>query len=144
MAGHGRGETNILSINQEASTEPAAKVSATPKGYKWIALSNTTLGTLVAIFTDLKINPLAPDETSCLLWVLMGYMLVMATLLVSLGRLSDMFGRVRLYNLGFAVFTLGSIQLFLTPGTGNTGALDVIFFRLIQGVGAGFPLKSVF
>jgi len=116
-----------------------------------VALSNTTLGTLMAainynivlislpaIFDGLKVNPLAPDETGYLLWVLMGYTLITATLLVSFGRLSDIFGRVRLYNAGFAVFTLGSILLFLTPGTGNTGALEVIVFRLIQGVGAGF------
>ena len=97
-----------MSVNT-ASAEPLAK---TPQpGYKWIALSNTTLGTLMAainnnivlislpaIFAGLKINPLAPDEASYLLWMLMGYMLIMATLLVSFGRLSDIFGRVRLYN----------------------------------------------
>ncbi|WP_322480384.1 MFS transporter [Thermogemmatispora sp.] len=119
--------------------------------YKWIALSNTTLGMLMAtinssillialpaIFTGIGINPLAPGETNYFLWLLLGYMVVTATLLVTLGRISDMFGRVRMYNLGFAIFTLGSILLFLTPGKGNTAALELIIFRLIQGVGGGF------
>jgi EmrB/QacA subfamily drug resistance transporter len=119
--------------------------------YKWIALSNTTLGMLMAtinssillialpaIFTGIGINPLAPGETNYFLWLLLGYMVVTATLLVTLGRISDMFGRVRMYNLGFAIFTLGSILLFLTPGKGNAAALELIIFRLIQGVGGGF------
>jgi EmrB/QacA subfamily drug resistance transporter len=120
-------------------------------GYKWIALSNTTLGVLMAtinssiilismpaIFTGIGINPLAPGETNYFLWMLLGYMVVTATLLVTFGRISDMFGRVKLYNLGFAVFTVGSILLFITPGSGNTAALEMIIFRLIQGVGSGF------
>ncbi len=119
--------------------------------YKWIALTNTTLGVLMAsidisivlislpaIFNGIHINPLAPGETNYFLWMLLGYMVVTATLLVTFGRISDMFGRVRLYNLGFAIFTFGSILLWLTPGTGNTGALELILFRLVQGVGAGF------
>ena len=119
--------------------------------YKWIALSNTTLGALMAtinssiilialpaIFNGIGVNPLAPGETNYFLWILLGYMVVTATLLVTFGRISDIFGRVRLYNLGFAIFTAGSILLFLTPGTGNTAALELIIFRLIQGVGAGF------
>lgn len=138
-----------LSVNLTESSKSAAKPNQS--GYKWIALSNTTLGTLMAsinnniilislpaIFAGLRINPLAPDEASYLLWILMGYMLIMATLLVSFGRLSDIFGRVRLYNIGFAVFTIGSILLFFTPGTGNTGAMEIIVFRLIQAVGGGF------
>ncbi len=120
-------------------------------GYKWIALSNTTLGVLMAtinssiilismpaIFTGIGINPLAPGETNYFLWLLLGYMVVTATLLVTFGRISDMLGRVKLYNLGFAVFTLGSILLFLTPGSGDTAALEMVIFRLVQGVGAGF------
>lgn len=118
--------------------------------YKWIALSNTTLGVLMsamnssillislpAIFRGLNINPLAPSESGYLLWMLLGYMVVTATLLVTLGRLSDVFGRVRLYNLGFAIFTIASILLFLTPSSGNTGAMEIIIVRLIQGVGGG-------
>src|SRR5579863_2837084 len=119
--------------------------------YKWIALSNTTLGVLMAsidasivlislpaIFNGIHVNPLAPGETNYFLWMLLGYMVVTATLLVTFGRISDMFGRVRLYNLGFAIFTVGSILLFLTPGSGNTAALEMVIFRLIQGVGGGF------
>jgi MFS family permease len=118
------------------------------KGYKWIALSNTTLGTLMAsinnnivlislpsIFNGLGINPLAPNETFYLLWILMGYSVVVATLLVSFGRLSDMFGRVRLYNLGFAVFTAASILLFFTPSKGNAGAMEIVVYRMIQAIG---------
>src|SRR5579885_1089304 len=119
--------------------------------YKWIALTNTTLGVLMAsidasivlislpaIFNGIGVNPLSPGETNYFLWILLGYMVVTATLLVTFGRISDIFGRVRLYNLGFAVFTAGSILLFLTPGQGNTAALELIIFRLVQGVGAGF------
>lgn len=119
--------------------------------YKWIALSNTTLGILMAtinsnivlialpaIFNGIGINPLAPGETNYLLWMLLGYMMVTATLVVVFGRISDMFGRVKLYNLGFAIFTLGSILLFFTPGSGNTAAMLMILFRIIQGIGGSF------
>jgi Arabinose efflux permease len=129
---------------------PARQTQPVGPNYKWIALSNTTLGVLMAtinanivlislpsIFNGIGINPLAPGETTYLLWTLLGYMLVTATLVVTLGRISDMFGRVRLYNLGFAVFTLGSILLFLTPNQGNTGAIEIIVFRLVQAVGGG-------
>jgi MFS family permease len=127
-------------------------LAKTPQpGYKWIALSNTTLGTLMAgidvnivlislpaIFVGLKVNPLAPDETTYLLWILMGYSVVTATLLVSFGRLSDIFGRVRFYNIGFIIFTVGSLMLSLIPSTGNAGAMELIIFRLIQAIGGGF------
>src|SRR3984893_675953 len=123
--------------------------------YKWVVLSNTTLGMLMAtinssillislpaIFSGIGINPLAPGETSYFLWLLLGYLIVTATLLVTFGRISDMFGRVRFYNLGFLFFAIGSTLLFLTPGTGNTGALELIIFRLIQGIGSGFLLSN--
>lgn len=123
--------------------------------YKWIALSNTTLGvvmaalnssivliSLPAIFRGLDVNPLEPAESGYLLWMLLGYMVITATLLVTLGRLSDMLGRVKLYNLGFVIFTVGSILLFLTPSSGNAGALEMIIFRLVQGVGGGFLLAN--
>jgi EmrB/QacA subfamily drug resistance transporter len=93
---------------------------------------------LPAIFNGLDINPLAPGETGYFLWLLLGYMVVTATLLVTFGRISDMLGRVKLYNLGFAIFTLGSLLAFLTPSMGNTGVLELIISRLIQGVGSGF------
>lgn len=123
--------------------------------YKWVALSNTTLGILMAtinssivlislpaIFNGIGINPLAPGETNYLLWMLLGYMIVTATLVVSLGRISDMFGRVRLYNLGFAIFTVGSILLFITPGSGDVAALEMIIFRLVQAVGGAFLMAN--
>jgi EmrB/QacA subfamily drug resistance transporter len=121
--------------------------------YKWVALSNTTIATfmatvngsiilisLPAIFNGISINPLTSFQY--LLWMLMGYGVVTATLLLSFGRLSDMYGRVRLYNYGFAIFTAGSILLFLTPGTGDAGAIEMIVFRLIQGVGAAFIFSN--
>jgi EmrB/QacA subfamily drug resistance transporter len=123
--------------------------------YKWIALSNTTLGmfmaaldgsivliSLPAIFHGIGINPLAPSESGYLLWTLMGYLVVTATLLVTFGRLSDMFGRVRLYNLGFAIFAVGSVLLFFVQGTGNNAALQIIIFRLVQAVGAAFLMAN--
>ncbi|GAC1640900.1 MAG: hypothetical protein NVS4B12_02710 [Ktedonobacteraceae bacterium] len=109
--------------------------------YKWVALTNTTIGVLMAtidssivlislpvIFKGIHINPLAPGETGYFLWMLLGYMVVTATLLVTFGRISDMFGRVRFYNLGFLIFTIGSILLWLTPSTGNVGALELILY----------------
>jgi EmrB/QacA subfamily drug resistance transporter len=123
--------------------------------YKWIALSNTSLGvfmaslnanivliSLPAIFRGIQINPMAPGSTVYLLWLLMGYTVVTATLLVSFGRISDIFGRARLYNLGFAIFTAASILLAFTPGQGNTGAIELVIFRLLQGVGAGFLFSN--
>jgi MFS family permease len=117
--------------------------------YKWIALSNTTLGIVMAtinqsiviiampaIFRGIRLNPLVPGNTSYLLWILLGFMVVMAVLVVSLGRVGDMFGRVRLYNLGFAVFTAGSILLSGTWMHGSAAALWLIAMRLVQGIGA--------
>ena len=123
--------------------------------YKWIALSNTTLGALMAgidanillialpaIFRGIGINPLAPGEIDYLLWTMMGYMMVLAVLLVAIGRVSDMFGRVKMYNFGFLVFTIGSILLYFVQGTGNFAALQIIFFRLIQGIGGAMLLAN--
>src|ERR1039458_9212159 len=95
-----------------------------PDRYKWIALSNTTLGMLMAtvnssitlialpdIFRGIGLNPLAPGNVSYLLWMLMGFLVVTAVLVVTFGRIGDMYGRVKMYELGFAVFTLGSVLL---------------------------------
>lgn len=129
----------------------SAKVVEVGPRYKWIALSNTTLGVLMAtinsnivlialpaIFKGIGINPLDGSQTNYLLWMLLGYLVVMATLLVTFGRISDMFGRVRMYNLGFAIFTVGSILLFLTPGSGDTAAALMIAFRVVQAIGGSF------
>jgi len=131
---------------------PVIHPRSSPHGrYRWIVLSNTTLGVLLAtinssiilislpaIFRGIHINPLAPGETSVFLWLIMGYMVVTATLLVTIGRISDMVGRVKMYNLGFAVFTLGSILLAVTPGSGNVAALQLIGYRIVQGIGGAF------
>jgi MFS family permease len=119
--------------------------------YKWIALSNTTLGVLMvtinqsillislpAIFRGIKLQPLAPGNTSYFLWILMGFLLVTAVLVVSFGRVGDMYGRVRMYNLGFAVFTVFSVLLSVTWMTGAGGALWIILMRIGQGVGGAF------
>ena len=116
--------------------------------YKWIALSNTTLGMLMVminqsivlialpnIFDGIKLNPLDPHNTSYLLWMMMGFMVVTAVLVVSFGRLGDMFGRVRMYNMGFLLFTVCSILLSLTWGSGSQAALWLIGWRIVQGVG---------
>lgn len=123
--------------------------------YKWIALSNTTLGALLAsingniilislpaIFNGMKLNPLSEGGAVYMMWMLMGFTVVTATLLVSFGRVSDIFGRVRLYNIGFAIFTGASVLLYFTPGTGATAVKIMIFFRLLQGVGAGFLFSN--
>jgi MFS family permease len=119
--------------------------------YKWIALSNTTLGILMVtinqsillislpdLFRGIQLNPLVPSNTSYFLWTFMGFMLVTAVLVVSLGRVGDIYGRVRMYNLGFAVFTLFSILLSVTWLTGPAGALWIIIMRVFQGVGGAF------
>jgi MFS family permease len=116
--------------------------------YKWIALTNTTLGifmatinssiiliSLPAIFRGIGIDPLSPGNVGYLLWLLMGYMLVTAVLVISLGRLGDIMGRVRIYNLGFAVFSFASIILALDPFHGGKGAMWLVLWRLVQGVG---------
>jgi MFS family permease len=123
--------------------------------YKWIALSNTTLsmtmatidGSIViiampAIFRGIHLNPTAPGNISYLLWMIVGYLLVMAVLVVTLGRLGDIFGRVRIYNLGFVVFTLASIALSLDPLTGGPGALWLIIGRMVQAFGGAMLMAN--
>ena len=116
--------------------------------YKWIALTNTTLGvfmatinssiiliSLPAIFNGIGINPLSPGNVGYLLWLLQGYLLVTAVLVISLGRLGDIVGRVRIFNLGFAVFSFASVLLALDPMHGGSGALWLVMWRLVQGGG---------
>ncbi len=134
---------------------PAARLRlhlhANPDHYKWVALSNTTLGILMAtinssiviialpaIFRGIHLNPLVSSNTSYLLWMLLGFLVVGAVLVVSLGRVGDMFGRVRMYNLGFAVFTVGCVLLSVTWLDGSAGALWMIVMRIVQGIGAAF------
>jgi MFS family permease len=123
--------------------------------YKWVALSNTTLSitmatidasiviiAMPAIFRGIHLDPLAPGNVTYLLWMIMGYLLVTAVLVVTLGRLGDMYGRVRIYNLGFVVFTLASIALSLDPLTGPPGALWLIGWRLVQAFGGAMLMAN--
>ena len=97
--------------------------------------SSIVIISLPAIFTGIQLDPLDPGNVSYLLWMLMGFMLVTAVLVVGFGRLGDMIGRVRIYNLGFVVFTIGSIALAFDPFTGSPRALWLIGWRVVQGVG---------
>jgi MFS family permease len=123
--------------------------------YKWVALSNTTLGMLVAtinssiviislpaIFRGIHLDPLRPGNVSYLLWMLMGYLVVSAVLVVAFGRLGDIYGRVRMYNAGFLVFTAASIVLAFTPGVGSAAALGLIALRIVQGVGGALLMAN--
>ena len=123
--------------------------------YKWITLSNTTLSmtmatidasiviiAMPAIFRGIGLNPLSPGNISYLLWMIIGYLLVQAVLVVTLGRLGDMFGRVKIYNLGFVVFTIASILLSLDPFRGGTGALWLIGWRMVQAFGGAMLMAN--
>jgi len=123
--------------------------------YKWIALSNTTIGMLIAtvnatslliampvIFRGININPLDPANFSYLLWLLMGYMVVSAVLVVTAGRLGDMYGRTRIYNIGFAIFTVAGIGLSLVWSQGSAGAIELIVLRMVQAVGGAMVMAS--
>jgi MFS family permease len=151
-------------VGEPSETTAASGVTASQQGqrarlrgthYKWIALSNTTLGMLAAtvnasiviislpaIFRGIKLNPLTPGNTSYLLWMLMGYLMVSAVLVVTLGRLGDMFGRVRMYNAGFAIFALGALALPFDPLTGPAGATWLIGFRVIQAIGGAMLMAN--
>jgi MFS family permease len=126
-----------------------------PDRYKWMALSNTTLGvfmammntsiviiSLPAIFRGIHVDPLQASNIGLLLWLLMGYMIVTAVLVVTLGRIGDLFGRVRMYNAGFAVFTVASVGLALSPVSGPTGALVLIGLRVVQGIGGALLMAN--
>jgi len=159
---------DTANASARAETSAAAAAIPHPRGlrgalssgpdhphYKWVALSNTTLGMLLAtinssivlislpaIFNGVRLDPLEPGNVSYLLWMLMGYMLVTAVLVVTLGRLGDMYGRVKIYNLGFAVFTVCSIILSLDPFTGGHGALWLIGWRVVQAVGGAMLMAN--
>jgi len=140
---------------------PATQQTAAPGGqdygdrYRWVALANTTAamfmatldGSIViialpAIFRGIHLDPLAPGNIGYLLWMIMGYRLVQAVLVVSLGRLGDMFGRVKIYNAGFAVFTLASILLSFDPFQGGRGAMWLIGWRVLQAVGGSMLMAN--
>ncbi len=139
----GRGERGLAGIPGRGSH------------YKWVALSNTTVGMLAAtvnasiviialpaIFRGIHLNPLTPGNISYLLWMLMGYLLVSAVLVVTLGRLGDIYGRVRMYNMGFALFTVGALALPFDPYTGPAGALWLIGWRVFQATGGAMLMAN--
>ncbi|HEX5267460.1 MAG TPA: MFS transporter, partial [Acidimicrobiales bacterium] len=119
--------------------------------YKWVALFNTTLGVLMAtidtsivlialpdIFKGIHLDPLVPGNSFFLLWLILSYLVVSSVLVVSLGRLGDMFGRVRMYNLGFVIYTVASLLLTITWMSGRAGGLWLVIMRVVQGTGAAF------
>jgi MFS family permease len=126
-----------------------------PDRYRWIALSNTTLSmtmatidasiviiAMPAIFRGIGLNPLTPGNVTYLLWMIIGYLLVQSVFVVTLGRLGDMFGRVKIYNLGFVVFTLASVLLSLDPLTGSGGAMWLIGWRFVQAFGGAMLMAN--
>ena len=143
-------------ISSRADTKQAP--AAIPPGkidYKWIALTNTTMGALLAtidasimliampdVFRGIGLDPLLPSNSFYLLWMILGYLVVSSVLVVSFGRLGDLFGRVRMYTLGFAIYTVASLILTLTWLTGTEGALFLVVMRMVQGVGAAFILAN--
>jgi len=123
--------------------------------YKWIALTNTTIGILLAtidssimlialpdIFRGIGIDPLVSGNSFYLLWMILSFLIVSSVLVVSLGRLGDMYGRVKMYNLGFAVYTFFSLVLTITWLSGPAGAIWLVVFRVFQGVGAAFLIAN--
>jgi MFS family permease len=128
---------------------------AIPENYKWVALFVSTLGMLMAtidgsivlislpdIFRGIGLNPLEPGNSFYLLWMILGFLVVTSVLVVSLGRLGDIYGRVRTYNLGFAVFTFFSLLLSITWLTGHPGGIWLIVMRIFQGVGAAMLMAN--
>ena len=133
----------------------AGTLTERPDNYKWVALFNTTLGVVMAtidtsivlialpdIFKGINLDPLIPSNSFYLLWMILSYMVVSSVLVVSLGRLGDMFGRVRMYNLGFALYTVASLLLTITWMQGRAGALWLVGMRIFQGVGAAFLIGN--
>jgi MFS family permease len=144
-----------VQTNGAGAASPAAGSDSLPDRYKWTALSNTTLGifmaaldssivliSLPAIFRGIHLDPLQPANIGYLLWMLMGYLVVTAVLVVTFGRLGDIFGRVRMYNSGFAVFSGASLALSLCPFTGAKGALWLIGWRVVQGIGGALLMAN--
>jgi MFS family permease len=123
--------------------------------YKWIVLANTTLGMVMAtidssimlialpdIFRGIHLNPLDPGNSFYLLWMILSFLVVSSVLVVSLGRLGDMYGRVKMYNLGFVIYTISSLLLTITWMSGSAAALYLVLMRVAQGVGAAFIIAN--
>jgi MFS family permease len=142
-------------VATRTSDKAVGEPSFRGRAYKWVALSNTTLAmtmatidasivivSMPAIFRGIHLDPLTPGNVTYLLWMIMGYLLVQSVLVVTLGRLGDMFGRVKIYNLGFVVFTLASIALSLDPLQGPGGALWLIGWRFVQAFGGAMLMAN--
>ena len=136
---------------QQGTGDAAGRESAPGDRYKWVALTNTTAGVLLAtidasimiiampdIFRGIHLDPLINGNAVYLLWMILGYLVTSSVLVVSVGRLGDMFGRVRMYNLGFVIYTVASLLLTIDWMTGRAGALWLVIFRIVQGVGGAF------
>ncbi|HLI16216.1 MAG TPA: MFS transporter [Acidimicrobiales bacterium] len=149
-------ETELRRTSPELPARAAApSMRAVDDRYKWVALSNTTLGVLMAvldstimlialpdIFRGIRINPLQPGNSFYLLWMILSFMIVSSVLVVGLGRLGDLFGRVRMYNLGFAIYTFFSLLLTVTWMSGRAAAIWLVVMRVFQGVGAAFLVAN--
>jgi len=142
----------VTTVEQSNGGRAAARSG---DSYKWVALSNTTVGVLLAtldasimliampdIFRGIDLNPLTSGNSFYLLWMILGFLVVSSVLVVSLGRLGDLYGRVRIYNLGFVIYTAASLVLAVDPLTGRAGAIWLIAGRIVQGIGAAFLIGN--
>ncbi len=152
-AGNNHSQSEIVREDLAYDAKEEKKEDKYGASYKWVVLSNTTLGAIMAaidssivlislpqIFSGLGVNPLVPANIGLLNWMLLGYLIVTSICVVAFGRLSDMFGRVKLYNLGFLIFAAASVLIYASSYliTGSAGALSIILLRLLQAVGGSF------
>ncbi len=153
VRGHGgRDGSGVQAPRWLSRPDPLAPL---PDGYKWTALFISTLGMLMAtidgsivlislpdIFRGIGLDPLLPGNSFYLLWMILGFLVTTSVLVVTLGRLGDMYGRVRIYNLGFAVFTFFSLALSITWLTGPAAGMYLIVMRIFQGIGAAMLMAN--
>jgi MFS family permease len=144
-----------ISARADGGPEPAEAQPPPDSRYKWVALTNTTMGALLVtidasimiiampdIFRGIKLDPLVPGNNEYLLWMILGYLVTSSVLVVSVGRLGDLFGRVKMYNLGFVIYTAASLMLTIDWLTGVSGAWWLLVWRVVQGVGGAFLLGN--
>ena len=144
-----------ISARGTVGPDPAAALPPPDSRYKWVALTNTTMGALLVtidasimiiampdIFRGINLDPLVPGNNEYLLWMILGYLVTSSVLVVSVGRLGDLFGRVKMYNLGFVIYTAASLMLTIDWLTGRSGAMYLLIFRIVQGIGGAFLLGN--
>ncbi len=144
-----------VSVDEQSRRGAPVAEAAVADRYKWVALFNVTLGVLMAtidasimliampdIFRGIGLDPLVPANSFYLLWMILGFLVVSSVLVVSLGRFGDIFGRVKMYNLGFLIYTIASLLLTIDWMKGSSGALWLIVMRIVQGVGAAFIIAN--